>query len=166
MLRNIKRLAFLLIVCLAPFTGVGDESSVAAAARAQAAKAAAAQTQAAQPASQDLAKQPTLYVVAYAHLDTEWRWDFVTTIRDYLPKTMRLNFDWFEKYPHYVFNFSGANRYRMIKEYYPADYERLKKYVGGPLVPVGLVDGGKRRKFPFGRVDHPPDPVRKNLVPP
>jgi alpha-mannosidase len=23
----------------------------------------------------DLAKQPTLYVVAYAHLDTEWRWE-------------------------------------------------------------------------------------------
>ena len=138
MLRNIKRLAFLLIVCLAPFTGVGDESSVAAAARAQAAKAAAAPTQAAQPASQDLAKQPTLYVVAYAHLDTEWRWDFVTTIRDYLPKTMRLNFDWFEKYPHYVFNFSGANRYRMIKEYYPGDYERLKKYVAaGRWFPSG-----------------------------
>jgi alpha-mannosidase len=86
----------------------------------------------------DLTTQPTLYVVAYAHLDTEWRWDYVTTIRDFLPKTMRLNFDWFEKYPHYTFNFSGANRYRMMKEYYPADYARLKQYVAaGRWFPSG-----------------------------
>jgi len=32
---------------------------------------------------------PTLYVVGYAHLDTEWRWDYPTTIREYSPKTMR-----------------------------------------------------------------------------
>ncbi len=67
---------------------------------------------------------PTLYVVGYAHLDTEWRWDYPTTIREYLPKTMRTNFSYFEKYPHYVFNFSGANRYRMIKEYYPEAVRR------------------------------------------
>ena len=30
---------------------------------------------------------------------------------------MRDNFALFEKYPHYVFNFSGANRYRFMKEY-------------------------------------------------
>jgi alpha-mannosidase len=35
----------------------------------------------------DLSKQPTLYVVGYAYLDTEWRWE----------------------YPHHVFNFSGAS---------------------------------------------------------
>ncbi len=90
------------------------------------------------PAAPNLAKQPTLYVVGYAHLDTQWRWDYPTTIREYLTKTMRLNFDWFEKYPHYVFNFSGANRYRMMKEYYPADYEKLKKYVAtGRWFPAG-----------------------------
>jgi len=90
------------------------------------------------PESPDLTKQPTLYVVAYAHLDTEWRWDYVTTIKDYIPKTMRLNFDWIEKYPHYVFNFSGSNRYRMMKEYYPADYEKVKKYVAaGRWYPSG-----------------------------
>lgn len=77
----------------------------------------------------DLTKQPTLYVIPYAHLDTEWRWDYPTTIKEYLPSTMRDNFALFEKYPHYVFNFSGANRYRMMKEYYPADYEKVKQYV-------------------------------------
>ena len=76
--------------------------------------------------------------MGYAHLDTEWRWDFETTIREYLPKTIRENFALFEKYPSYTFNFSGANRYRMIKEYYPAEYETLKDYVAaGRWFPSG-----------------------------
>ncbi len=77
----------------------------------------------------DLTKQPTLYVIPYAHLDTEWRWEYPTTIKEYLPKTMRDNFALFEKYPHYVLNYSGSNRYRMMKEYYPADYAKVKQYV-------------------------------------
>ena len=81
------------------------------------------------PATLDPGKNATLYVVPYAHLDTEWRWEYPNTIGEYLPRTMRDNFALFEKYPHYIFNFSGANRYRLMKEYYPADYETLKKYV-------------------------------------
>src|SRR6266542_494225 len=77
----------------------------------------------------DLTKQPTLYVVGYAHLDTQWRWEYPQVIREYLPKTMHDNFALFEKYPHYVINFSGAYRYQMMKEYYPQDYARLKQYV-------------------------------------
>lgn len=64
----------------------------------------------------DLFTQPTLYVVGYAHLDTEWRWEYPQVIREFLPKTMHDNFSLFEKYPHYIFNFSGANRYRLMKE--------------------------------------------------
>src|ERR1700751_4852250 len=79
------------------------------------------------PARLDPGKNATLYVVPYAHLDTEWRWEYPNTIGEYLPRTMRDNFALFEKYPHYVFNFSGANRYRLMKEYYPADYQTLKK---------------------------------------
>src|SRR5579872_4458179 len=79
--------------------------------------------------SPNLAKQPTLYVVGYAHLDTQWNWEYPQTISEYILNTMRKNFDLFEKYPHYVFNFSGANRYRMMKEYFPADYAKVKKYV-------------------------------------
>ena len=77
----------------------------------------------------DLLKQPTLYVVGYAHLDTEWRWEYPQVIREFLPKTMHDNFNLFEKYPHYIFNFSGSNRYRLMKEYYPADFATIKKYV-------------------------------------
>jgi alpha-mannosidase len=86
----------------------------------------------------DLSKQPTLYVVGYAHLDTEWRWEYPRVISEYLRKTMEDNFTLFDKYPHYVFNFSGANRYRLMKEYYPADFAKLKKYVDeGRWFPTG-----------------------------
>jgi len=86
----------------------------------------------------DLKKQPTLYVVGYAHLDTEWRWEYPQVINEYIRKTMENNFTLFEKYPHYVFNFSGANRYRFMKEYFPADFEKVKKYVdSGRWFPAG-----------------------------
>ena len=86
----------------------------------------------------DLRKQPTLYAVGYAHLDTEWRWEYPQVIDEYLRKTMEDNFSLFEKYPHYVFNFSGANRYRLMKEYYPADFAKVKTYVDqGRWFPAG-----------------------------
>src|SRR5207253_5985896 len=86
----------------------------------------------------DLSKEPTLYVVGYAHLDTEWRWEYPQVINEYFRKTMEENFALFEKYPHYVFNFSGANRYRMMKEYWPEDYAKLKQYVAaGRWFPAG-----------------------------
>jgi alpha-mannosidase len=86
----------------------------------------------------DLSQQPTLYVVGYAHLDTQWRWEYPQTIQEFLSKTMRNNFDLFEKYPHYIFNFTGANRYRLMKEYFPSDYAKLKQYVGaGRWFPAG-----------------------------
>jgi alpha-mannosidase len=89
-------------------------------------------------AQTDLSKDPTLYVVAYAHLDTQWRWEYPRVINEYIPKTMHDNFALFEKYPNYVFNFSGANRYRMMKEYWPADYARVKQYVAaGRWFPAG-----------------------------
>ncbi len=92
----------------------------------------------AQTTQPDLTKQPTLYVVAYSHLDTQWRWEYPRSINDYIPKTMHDNFALLDKYPNYVFNFSGANRYRMMKEYWPADYARVKQYVAaGRWFPAG-----------------------------
>lgn len=86
----------------------------------------------------DITKQPTLYVVPYAHLDTQWRWEFPQVISEYLLKTMRVNFDYIDKYPHYVFNWTGSNRYRLMKEYFPDDYARLKQYVAkGNWYPAG-----------------------------
>ena len=95
-------------------------------------------THAQTPDKPDLTKQPTLYVVGYAHLDTEWRWEYPQVIDEYLRKTMQDNFKLFEKYPHYIFNFSGANRYRLMKEYFPSDFARVKKYADeGRWFPAG-----------------------------
>jgi alpha-mannosidase len=86
----------------------------------------------------DITIVPTLYVVPYAHLDTQWRWEMPQTISEYLLKTMRVNFDYMDKYPHYVFNWTGSNRYRLMKEYFPADYARMQKYAAeGRWFPAG-----------------------------
>jgi alpha-mannosidase len=86
----------------------------------------------------DLTTQPTLYTVGYAHLDTEWRWEYPQVISEYLPNTMHDNFALFEKYPAYVFNFSGANRYRLMKEYWPQDYAKMAAYIkAGRWFPAG-----------------------------
>src|ERR1700759_2015617 len=86
----------------------------------------------------DIKKTPTLYVMPYAHLDTQWRWEFPQSISEYLWKTMHVNFDYIDKYPHYVFNWTGANRYRLMKEYFPGDYARVQEYVAkGRWYPAG-----------------------------
>ena len=89
------------------------------------------------PKSIDLT-QPTLFLVPYSHLDDVWRWSYPQVIRDFLKSTLDDNFAAFEKYPDYVFNWSGASRYQMIKEYYPEKYEELKKWVAaGRWYPSG-----------------------------
>jgi alpha-mannosidase len=86
----------------------------------------------------DITREPTLYLVGYAHLDTEWRWEYPQVIQEYLAKTMLDNFALIEKYPHYIFNFTGAYRYQLMKEYFPEDYAKLKQYVAaGRWFPAG-----------------------------
>ncbi len=77
----------------------------------------------------DYSREKVLHVVGTAHLDTQWRWTIQNTINEYIKNTLDDNFALFEKYPHYKFSFEGAFRYMLMKEYYPADYERLKKYI-------------------------------------
>src|SRR6266480_5410812 len=77
----------------------------------------------------DISKEKTLFVVGYAHLDTQWRWAYPQTIREYVRNTLQDNFPLIEKFPHYVFNFSGSRRYEFMKEYYPEEYKKLKEYV-------------------------------------
>ncbi len=82
-------------------------------------------------ASQEAPAAParTVDVVATAHLDTQWRWTVRETIDKHLPATLHDNFALFEKYPGYEFSFEGAFRYMLMREYYPADYERVRGYV-------------------------------------
>lgn len=86
----------------------------------------------------NLKTTPTLYLVGYAHLDTEWRWEYPQVISEYLLDTMTKNFALFQKYPHYIFNWTGANRYMMMDEYFPADFAKIKHYVAtGNWFPAG-----------------------------
>ena len=71
----------------------------------------------------------TAYMVADAHLDTQWNWDIQTTIREYIPKTIRQNLHLLRTYPDYIFNFEGAIKYSWMKEYYPKEYEEVKRYI-------------------------------------
>lgn len=80
-------------------------------------------------AKSDFTQGKTLYVVPYAHLDTQWRWDYPETIDHYLKPTLVDNFRLFEKYPNYTFNFTGSFRFGMMKEYYPEHWEELRKWV-------------------------------------
>lgn len=86
----------------------------------------------------DLSHQPTLFEVGYSHLDTEWRWSYPQVISEFIPNTVTENLPLFEKYPDYVFNWTGANRYRLLKEYYPADFEKVRQAVAaGHWWPAG-----------------------------
>jgi alpha-mannosidase len=69
------------------------------------------------------------YLVSDAHLDTQWNWDIQTTIKDYVWNTINLNLGLLEQYPDYVFNFEGGVKYSWMKEYYPREFELMKKYV-------------------------------------
>jgi len=89
-------------------------------------------------AMRDLTTGQTLYVVGYAHLDSQWRWSYPQTISEFLYNTLHDNFALFEANPDYVFNFSGARRYMMMKEYFPAEYSQLEDYIArGRWFPCG-----------------------------
>lgn len=73
--------------------------------------------------------KPRAYLVADAHLDTQWNWDIQTTIREYVWNTINQNLMLLEQYPDYVFNFEGGVKYKWMKEYYPREYELIKPYI-------------------------------------
>ena len=82
--------------------------------------------------------KPTIHTISNAHLDTSWLWTLEKTVEDYIPDTLRRNFELLDKYPEYKFNFEGSYRYELIKEYYPEEYETLKKYIAdGRWSPCG-----------------------------
>jgi alpha-mannosidase len=93
----------------------------------------------------DISRDKVLYTVGYAHLDTEWNWDYPTTINECIKNVMMENFHLFEKYPDYVFNFTGSRRYRMMKEYYPELYPKVVQYIkqGRWYVAGSSVDEGE-----------------------
>ena len=93
----------------------------------------------------DITKEKVLYTVGYSHLDTEWIWDYPAVINEYIKNTMNENFYLFEKYPDYVFNFTGSRRYHMMKEYYPESFKKVVQYIkdGRWYVSGSSVDEGE-----------------------
>lgn len=73
--------------------------------------------------------KPKVYMVSNAHLDTQWNWDVQTTIKEYVWNTIDMNLKLLDKYPNYVFNFEGGIKYSWMKEYFPREYELMKKYI-------------------------------------
>lgn len=96
------------------------------------------------PSKIDLSKDSHVFVVGTAHLDTQWGWTIQATINAMITKTLRQNFALIEEYPNYVFSFEGAIRYQLAKEYWPEEWEQLKKYVAaGRWAPAGsAIDAG------------------------
>ncbi|MDE6422637.1 MAG: hypothetical protein K2K95_04350, partial [Muribaculaceae bacterium] len=72
---------------------------------------------------------PKAYAVSDAHLDTQWNWDIQTTIKEFIPKTIRQNLLLLREYPDYIFNFEGGVKYNWMKEYYPHEYELVKQAI-------------------------------------
>lgn len=100
-----------------------------------------------------------VYAVATSHLDTVWRWNLATTIKEYLPDTLEKNFDLADKYPCYKFNFEGAFRYQLAEEYYPKHFEYLK----------GLIEKGSWNvagsSYENGDVNIPsPEALFRNII--
>ena len=75
------------------------------------------------------ASKTTLYLVATAHLDSQWNWTVQDSIRDHIPKTFHANFAYFEKYPDYKFSWEGTIHYMWFKEYYPDEWAKVQQYV-------------------------------------
>ncbi len=69
------------------------------------------------------------YLVSDAHMDTQWNWDVQATIRNHIKKTLEQNLFLLKQYPNYIFNFEGGVKYAWMKEYYPREYEEMKKYI-------------------------------------
>ncbi len=89
-------------------------------------------------ATYDLSHDKVLYEIGYSHLDTQYRWSFPIVIREFIPNTVRSNVMLFDKYPDYIFNWTGANRYRLMQEYHPGDFETVRKWVAaGRWFPAG-----------------------------
>lgn len=74
-------------------------------------------------------EKPKAYIVSNAHFDTQWNWDVQTSISQYVANTVNQNLFLMDNYPNYIFNFEGGIKYSWMKEYYPAQFERVKEYV-------------------------------------
>ncbi|MDL2257022.1 alpha-mannosidase, partial [Bacteroidales bacterium OttesenSCG-928-I14] len=79
--------------------------------------------------AQETPEKGKAYIVSNAHFDSQWNWDVQRSISEFIPKTLEQNLMLLEKYPNYIFNFEGGIKYAWMKEYFPHQYELIKKYI-------------------------------------
>lgn len=70
--------------------------------------------------------RPTAFMVADAHLDTQWNWDIQATLSHHIRTTLEQNLMLMRQFPDYIFNFEGATKYHWMKEYYAQHWDELK----------------------------------------
>lgn len=73
--------------------------------------------------------EPTLYVVACSHLDTQWWWTIQETITDLLEPTFIDTFSLLQEHPDFRFSWEGAFRYSLLQEYFPDAFGQLRNWV-------------------------------------
>jgi len=74
------------------------------------------------------ASATTVNAVGHAHIDTGWLWPVRETIRK-SGRTFASQLALMEVYPDYIFGASQPQHYAMVKEHYPALYEKIKQAV-------------------------------------
>lgn len=81
----------------------------------------------------------TATAVGHAHLDTGWLWPVRETIRK-CARSFSNQIGLIETYPDYIFGASPPAHYAMVKEHYPALYEKIKTAVNaGRWEPQGAM---------------------------
>ena len=70
----------------------------------------------------------TVTCVGHAHLDVAWQWPVHESIRK-AARTFSTQLAIMDKYPDYIFGASQAELYMMVKENYPALYERIREKI-------------------------------------
>ena len=81
-------------------------------------------------AAYDLSVDPVLYTVGFAQFDLRNRLDYPEAVNSWLKTLTDDNLRIFDKNKNFSFNFYGARMFRLVREYYPERYERIKKLVG------------------------------------
>lgn len=74
------------------------------------------------------ASATTITAVGHAHIDTGWLWPVRETIRK-SARTFASQLALLDEYPDYVFGASQPQHYQMVKDHYPALYEKVKQAV-------------------------------------
>ena len=60
-------------------------------------------------------RKAILYLVATAHLDSQWNWTVQDTIREFIPKTFRTNFEYIDKYPQLHLQLGGRHPLHVVQ---------------------------------------------------